>query len=540
MFDPLIIFEALGGLALFLYGIKSVTKSLEALAGASLKLILTRLTRSRWRGSLVGFATAAAVQSSGAVMLLLVGFINAGLLTLNEALGVALGAGIGTTITVQLIAFKLTRFALIIVLAGFVMLTWCKRDKVKNAGKVIFSFGLIFLGMRLMMQSMEAVHGSNALLSLVEFLKVQPFWAFILAIVLTSLFQSSAAFLGIILTLAFEGLLTFEATIPFIVGANIGSCATGIIGSINAKEKGKRVIWAELIMRIAIAILFFVFKKPIVAFLYYIGSFVPFSEARLVAIGHTFYGLVAAIIFLPFITPVARLMKKLFPAKGEEKFGPLYLDYNVLDNPPMALGQAAREVIRTGDIVFKMLEDMETVIDKNDEKLLKEIIKRDDEIDLLQEQVTSYLTKLSQHELDVSESRKELELINIVLDLEHIADIISKNISQYAAKKIEYGYYFSDEGYKEVKYLEKEVKTNLQMALDAIPMRDKEIALQVIKKTKFIVEEQRRLYRSHLERLHKGLRDSIETSTIHLDLLSDLNLISLTTSYIAYAILEKV
>ncbi|MCK5833522.1 Na/Pi cotransporter family protein [bacterium] len=533
----LLIFQILGGVTLFLYGIRKVTKSLEDFAGASLKLVVTRMTNRRLRGFLLGLMVALSLQSSAAVMLMIVALSNNGLLLLMNAVGIILGAGVGSTLTVQLLAFKIHPWAPAMLLFGFILMKITRSDRMRDIGGAIFSFGLVFLGMHLITEGTTPLVKEAFFSEAIGFFSRTPFFAAVLAAGITLLFQSSAATLGLLLTLGFSGIIDVETALPFIVGANIGSCGIAFIGAASGGSKGKRVAWTELIIRSCAGIIVFVLSK------YYIelANYLSDNPARAIAHLHTMFALSAAIVFLPFNKPLSKIVEKIVPASDDDdSFKPIYLEPNAMNNPSLALGSAAREILRQGDIVLSMLEDIMIALEEYDRELLIEIVERDDRVDIEQEAITDYLTRLTESELSAKESRTELELLTITLELEHIADVVSKNLSQHVVKRLDMGYYFSKEGLVEIREFHNEVKALLKESLDLIALRDTSIAKDIIEKTKEIIKKQRQLNRNHIERLHAGVKYSSETSTIHLDLISDLSRIAIHVSYIAYAILGKV
>ncbi len=530
-------FTLVAGLCLFLFGINQVTRNLQKLAGASLRHLVSKLTRTPLRGFIMGIVTAFGLQSSGAAILMLIAFANAGLISLERSVPIILGAGIGSTLTVQLLAFKIYKISSIIIVVGYVMMFLLKSRTWHYTGRVIFSFGLVFLGMAVLRDGIAPIQNNPAISAMVGFFEQAPFWVAVLGFALATLFQSSTAVLGLFLTLAFAGIVDLHISLPVVIGANVGSCMIGVIGAIGGKAEAKRIVWAQLMMKTFVAVVLFALLPYYQQFVQWIGGSVP----RQIANAHTMFDILVAIIFFPFYRKVAAVVEKLIPAPPEKpESQPRYLDSSALDNPLVALGQATREIMRMGEIVQGMLADWGKVFFSNDPELLRKLVARDDIVDGLQEAITDFLTQINMDELDEDTASLSVALLHITFELEHIGDVISKDLAQHVRKKIEVGYYFSDEGFAEILEYHKKVQANLQVALDAIPLRDKKLARQVIEETKRLVELQRQLYRSHLARLRKGLKESEETSTLHIDIISDLNKINLHTSYIAYAIIGKV
>ena len=529
-------FTLVAGLSLFLYGISQVTRNLQKLAGSSLRQLVSKLTRNPVRGFFMGVIVAFSLQSSGAAILMLIAFANAGLISLIRSVPIILGAGIGSTLTVQLLAFKIYKFAPIIITIGFVMLFFIKKRVWHYTGRVIFSFGLVFLGMAIMRDGILPIQNNPAISSMTQFFAEAPFWVAIIGFVLATIFQSSTAVLGLLLTFAFTGVVDLHLALPIVIGANVGSCMIGVIGSIGGKTESKRIVWAQLSMKIFLAIIVFIFLPYYEHFIQFIGG----SSARQIANAHTLFDILVALIFYPPSGKITKLFIKIFPKPiATDEFTPLYLDSTTLENPHLAMGQSTKEIIRMGEIVQSMFDDWGKVFFSNDSTLLKKLIADDDKVDILQEAVTEFLTKMSMDELDEETASLSVMLVHIAFELEHVGDVISKDLAVHTRKKIEVGYYFSDEGFSEILSYHSEVQKNLKFVLDAIPLRDKKLAEQVISKTKKLVAKEKELYRSHVKRLRRGLKETEETSTIHIDILSDLNKINLHISYIAYALLEK-
>jgi len=530
------IFGILGGVALFLFGIKRVTQALEDFTGASLKMIITQLTKSNLRGFLIGILVALSLQSSGAVMLMLVAFANSGLLAVQEAVSIILGAGVGTTLTVQLLAFRIHQWAPAMLLVGYILHEVTK-GKAREIGKAIFAFGLVFLGMHLITIGAAPLSNEPFFPATVDFFQQTPFFAMVIAAIFTFVFQSSAVVMGILLTLAFNNIIGIESAIPFIIGANIGSSGIAYLGAAGGKSNGYRMATAGLICRVVAGIVVFLLAD------YYanLASFLADSPARQMAHMHTLYAITMAVIFLPFSKILAKASSFIVPkSSGEEEFRPIYIDPRSISNPPVALGSAAREILREGDIVMSMMDDVLIALGKNDRTLLNKIVARDDMVDQLQETIVNYLTKLNESELSENEAIAERQLLTFTLELEHIADVISKDIARHIEKRMEEGYYFSDEGWSEIKEYFNEIRALLRQGLDAIPLRDDKLARDIIETTKELVVKQREFTKSHLDRRHAGVKLSVETSAIHLDLIADLARIAVHVSHIAYAILGKI
>lgn len=529
----LLFFGLVGGLAMFLFGLNFGSRALTRIGGNKLREFIWNLTGNPILGVLVGVFITMLTQSSSATTVMLVGFANAGLMSLGQSLGVILGADIGTTITVQLIAFKLSQYSIAIVALGFLIFTAARSRSWHYAGRVIFGFGLIFYGMKVMSDAVSPLRSSQVFTSLIGQIGENPLLGVIAAALFTAAVQSSAATIGILLMLSFQGLIDLHSAIPLILGANIGTCVTAILGSLGGSSEAKRVALAHLL-----------FKGLVVIFLLpFLGDFSRLvahsanSLTRQIANAHTILNCAAALLFLPLLKPYGKLVNYLVKEREKPGLKAIYLDPRVLDSPALALGQASREVLRMADITYSMLKGTMDVFKSNDEELMKTLVSEDDRVDTLEEEITSYLTKLSQEELTAADSQKAVSLLYAVDELEHIGDLVSKNLMGYARKKTKQGFSFSDEGMREMEEFHQEVLKTFQMAMDALATSNRSLAEQVVKRRGLINQLLKDMHNAHLDRLRRGLKESIETSAIHLDLMSDLERANFHATNIGYAIL---
>jgi len=532
-------FSLLGGLALFLFGLRMGGGHLESVAGNRLRYIISRLISNRFKGLAVGALSTVILQSSSATTVMLVSFTSVGLISVLQSLSLILGADIGTTITVQLIALKIYDYALLLVTLGFLMTLMNKDTRGYRIGGVILAFGFIFFGMSVMSQAVSPLKNHPQATHLLMSLGDKPIWGIIVSALFTGIIQSSAATLGLVLTLSLQGLIVDLSTaIPLILGANVGTCATALLASLNANTEGKKVAWGHTIFKIAGVVIMFPFIHPVADFFSHTSG----DITRHIANIHTFFNVGMAFLFIPFIKIYDKFLQMLLPQRepSAKAFAPRYLEPSLLQSPDLALGQATREILRMADIVFDMVKNTMRVYRNNDEDLYRQLVSQDDKVDLLEESITPYLTKLSQKELNSRQGDREIALLFIASELEQIGDLVSKKLMVYARKKIDEPYYFSDEGFDEINQFHAEVVTTVQMTINAFASWDKTLAKKVIERRKRLSLEENRLHRAHIDRLHKGLKETLDTSAVHMDLISDLNRINLHASKIAYAILGKV
>ncbi len=529
----LLLFGLFGGFAIFLFGLNFGSRALTRVGGNRLREFIWNLTSNPLLGVTVGVFVTMLTQSSSATTVLLVGFANAGLMTLSQTLGVILGADIGTTVTIQIIAFKVSQYSIAIVALGFLILTIARRRSWNYAGRVIFGFGLIFFGMKVMSDAVSPLKSSGTFLSLISLIGENPALGVILAALFTGVVQSSAATIGIVLMLSFQGLIDLPSAIPLVFGANIGTCVTAILGSVGRSVEAKRVALAHILFKVLVILILL----PLLGSFSRLVSLTAGSTSRQIANAHSIVNVAAALLFLPLLKPYSRLVNYL--VRGKEEIGrkAIYLDPQVLGSPALAIGQASREVLRMGDLSYNMLKRSIEVFKTNDEELMKALVSEDDRLDTLEEEITSYLTRVSQEELTPGDSKRGVSLLYAVDELEHIGDLVSKNLMGYARKKIKEGFYFSDEGFEEIQAFHQEVLTTLQMAIDALATSNRSLAKQVVARRAEMNQLLKDLHNAHLLRLRKGLKETMETSTVHLDLISDLERANFHATNIGYAIL---
>src|SRR5436189_1746336 len=530
----LVLFSLLGGTALLLYGVRFVGDGLQRAAGTRLRHILSTLTGYRLRALLVGAGVTALLQYSSATTVMLVGFASAGLLTLRQTIGVILGADIGTTVTVQLLAFDLLELSPLVVFVGWVLYV-AGHGTVRYVGQAILGFGFLFLGMKLIHDG-TAPLATNALFAdLLGALTDQPLLLVLISAVFTALVRSSAAVIGLALSLASSGLMPLVGAIPIIFGANVGTAATAVIAAIGQNAEARRVAAAHAAFKIVGVAIFFPFIGP---FADLVRATSP-DVQRQIANAHTIFNVALAFLFLPFSRVAADVVTRLIPEARRAATGPMYLNPAVLDTPAVALGQALREVLRMGDVVLQSLRETRVVLERDDIALMREIIARDDLIDRLEEDIKQYLVKLRENSLTEEQAERETALIFVIVNLEEIGDVIDKNLMELAEKKSRGNHVFSAQGWREIADLHAKVVENLELAMGALASGDREGAEKVIRHKSVVNTMERQLRAAHIQRLHEGLRESIDTSSIHLDLLASFKRANSLVTGIAYAVLGQ-
>ncbi|MBM3270179.1 MAG: Na/Pi cotransporter family protein [Candidatus Sericytochromatia bacterium] len=506
----------LGSAALLLLGMQLASEGMQKAAGARLRQLMNAFTTHRLSGLFLGTAITAVMQSSGATAVLLVSFVGSGLMQFEQTIAVLLGANIGTTVTVQLIAFRLTEHALSLVALGFIVSATARRALVRHVGRAVLGFGLIFLAIKLFGDIMSPIGQDEAVMSLFRVVGNDVLLGLTLGAVLTALVNSSAAIIGLVIVLAIHGFVTLPQAMPIVLGANIGTCFTSYISSIGAPLEARRVVAAHAIMKTTGVLL----ALPLLGPFTHLVSLTAEDVARQVAMGHTLYNVALSIIFLPMVRPFASFIKRVLPHNPNEEVGfqIRYLDERLLDSPILALGAANREVRRMADRVQIMLSEVMELFLKSTEESLDRINKLETELDSLAKHIIGYLSSLAQTSLTEDESRKAGATLYIVNDLEHVGDILTK-LANLARKKIEQGLAFSPQGIKEIQDMHARISKNLDMAIVAFMTGDRLLAEKVVATQPKIARLERDLREQHLNRLWQGIQDSRQTSTIHLDLI---------------------
>jgi phosphate:Na+ symporter len=533
----LMLIALFGGMALLLYGMQLVGEGLQLAAGGRMRQILGSITNNRFKGMMVGAFITAVIQSSSATTVMLVGFASSGLMDLTQTIGVILGADIGTTVTVQLIAFQIFDYALLLVGVGFLLIFASRRKIFRYAGQAILGFGFIFFAMKIMSDAMVPLRQSPIVKALLVSLGDQPLLGIIVAAIFSALVHSSAATIGLALTLSVQGLLPLAAAIPVIFGANIGTCATALASSIGTKPEAKRVAMAHTFFKVVGVLVYLPFIQPFVRLVELTATDVP----RQVANAHTLFNVGITALFLPFSGVMARFISSLVSEdkEGGGLFGPRYLDEHMLETPALALGQATREALRMADIVSEMFTKTVVTFSGENLELIEFVQEKDDQVDTLDREIKHYLTKLSQQSLTDEQSKREIGILAFANNMENIGDIVDKNLMDLAKKKLSKAVHFSEPGLKEIVLLHKKVLQNLELAISAFASNDPALAQQVLEHKLEISQTERKFRQAHIQRLHEGYRESIDTSEIHLDVLTNLKRINSHITAVAYPILER-
>ena len=456
-----------GGMGMFLYGMEMMSDGMKVTAGNSMRTILEKLTSNKYLAVFVGAFVTMVIQSSSATTVMLVSFVNSGLLAFSQALGVILGSNIGSTVTAQIVAFKVTDYALLLIAAGALMSLFSKKDTVKNLGYVILGFGLLFYGMKVMSDTMKPLRSDPAFNSILTSFE-NPFLGILAGAIFTALVQSSSATTGIVITLASGGSITLEAGIPLIFGANLGTCITALLAGLNASRDAKRVAVAHITFNL-IGVLLFCFWIPTFAdWVSQTSQNIP----RQIANAHTFFNIIASVVFLPFTGYIAKAIIHYFPDKelnrNIEKPAVIHLDESLLDQPTAAINNAQAEIKGVvglmervvGTLVRPFINGQDLNDIENEEvDLISATNQRVEKIDFLNDKITEYLVATSKSDLSTKQSKELFTLTSIVNYLSSMNDLMKLRFSTLVSKKDGINEDFSPEDQDEIfKYHQRLIK----------------------------------------------------------------------------------
>ncbi|MEX2648963.1 MAG: Na/Pi cotransporter family protein [Alphaproteobacteria bacterium] len=527
----------LGAAALLLWGARMVRTGVVRAFGADLRRWLGRAASRRLSALGVGLAVTVAMQSSTATAIMVASFVGAGLVATSPGLAAMLGADIGTTLVAQALAFDLGMTQALLVLGGVVVFLVSEGNVRRSLARVAIGLGLMLLALRLIVATSEPLRDAPVVAEVLHGLAREPVIAVVIAALLTWLCHSSLAFVLLVVSLVRVGVVELPLAFALVIGANLGGGLPALVATLPMGPEARRLAVGNLLFKLVgcvAAVPALDAVAPLIARL-------DPEPARQIVNLHTAFNVALAAGFIAFTGLMARLCHALIPAapKGEDPSKARYLDDSLRETPEVALVGAARETLRMGDTVEGMLRDSLPALRAGDRHVIDEIIRRDDVVDALHEQIKLYVTELRRETLDEAESRRCTEIITFTTNLEHIGDIIDKNLMELAVKRAKGRLRFSDQGWAEISALHQHVLGNLQLALTVFVSDDAVVARRLLAEKVEVRRLEREAYEGHLERLKAGMVESIETSALHLDVLRDLKRIHSHIVAVAYPILER-
>lgn len=516
----------MGGLGLFLYGMNLMGDGLQKSAGSKLKRIIELLTSNVIMGVLVGMVVTMVIQSSSATTVMVVGFVNAGIMSLPQAIGVIMGANIGTTITAQLVSLDVDFLAPVALGIGIVIYMFTNKPKYKHIAEILIGFGILFTGMDFMKDAVKPLAEYQGFTDMLLSFGHHPILGVLMGFAITAIVQSSSASMGMLIALASQGLVPVTAALPILYGENIGTCVTSLISSIGASRNARRAAIMHLTFNVLGSIIFMlILSRPIVEI---VTAIDPTDAARQIANAHTLFNVINVILLLPFNKLIVKLAMKLVPeAKGEEDDDSKvvkYIDDRMIETPSIALANIVKETLRMGEKSKESLNAaMYGVIDKSNEKI-ELSFKREKLINELQKLILNYLLKLSKASLN-EDSRETVDaLFNTVNDIERVGDH-AENIAELAKDIVDSEVSFSDVGMSELKDMYNKVVSTYTYALEAMRTSNVELACKVIKMEEQVDMMEKSCRANHMNRLSSS-SCSIESGVIYLDIISNLERVS--------------
>lgn len=532
-----IIVNIAGGVALLLWGLHMVNTGIVRAFGTRLRRWLGKVLKNTIQAFTAGIGVTAILQSSTATALMLSSFSASGVVALAPALAVMLGANVGTTLIVQVLSFDASALSPLLIITGYAVFKRSKQTLFKDLGRVAIGLGLMLLSLGLLVDSLTPVQNSATAQQLFNAMADEPVLTLFVAAILTWAAHSSVATVLLTMSLAASGLVTPLASMALVLGANLGSAFNPLLeGLSSANPANKRMPLGNLFNRILGCLIFL----PLLPFIAEPLAAFDSNPARLTANFHVLFNLVMALIFLLPLGLVAKLLELLLPEKKitNDPATPIYLDKQALSNPVIALSCATRETLRMGDLIEQMLQNTITAIMTNDRKLVAQISQMDDSVDRLHETIKLYVVKITQNSLEDHENRRAMEIHSLSINLEHIGDIIDKNLMELASKKIKHQLQFSDEGAQEIVEFHSIVVNNLKLAMTVFLSGDVKSARMLLAQKSHMRELELKAAKNHMKRLREERLASLETSSLHLDIIRDLKRIHSHICSTAYPALE--
>ena len=533
----MVLLDLMGGVALLLWGLHMVHSGILRAFGPDLRLLLSRALRNRFSALAAGLGLTALLQSSTATALITTSFAAEGLVGLIPALAIMLGANIGTTLIVQVLSFNVAAVAPVLFVLGLVAFRSGPRSRIKDLGRVSIGLGLMLLSLHILIDTLAPAEEAPAMRVFMQAITADVTLCIVFGAAVTWIVHSSVASVLLVMSLAYAHFITADAALALVLGANLGSAVNPVFeGAHRDNPASYRLPVGNLINRIAGVALVAPFLQPLATQL---QLWQP-ELSKLTAQFHMAFNLGTAIIFIGLLGGLEKLLVKLFPDRRAEidPAKPRYLDETALETPSLALADAAREALRMGDMVETMLRNVMTAMMTNDRGLVDQVSRMDNAVDRLDEAIKLYITKLARGSLDEREGKRAMEIISLAINLEHIGDIIDKNLSELATKKIKRRFQFSTEGADELQAFHRQIMESLRIAFGIFMSGDAQQAHQLLDQKAELRNAELAATERHLERLREGRSETLETTSLHLDVLRDLRRIHSHICSVAYPVLD--
>ncbi len=529
-------FGVLGGLGLFLYGMHVMSSGLQKVAGNKLKGIISALTANRLMGVLVGAGVTAVVQSSSATTVMVVGFVNAGMMQLAQAASLIMGANIGTTVTAQIITFKIDHYAPLIIGIAVGVWLFTKNRKTKQMAEAFIGFGMLFIGMRMMGDALRPLREFEAFRNILVSFADYPFLGILAGFGITVMVQSSTASTGILLALSMEGLIPIESGLPILFGINLGTTVTAIISSIGANRTAKRAAAFHFLFNVVGTVLFiFLFSTPTYRIISYLN---PGDVPRQIANAHTIFNVTTTMIMLPFTGLMIKAAVKIVPGAIEAVQGVKYMDERILGTPAIALGTAIKETLHMGNVAGSSLHAAMDAIFENDQKKVDEVMRIEQVTNELEREISSYLVKLSNQNLSSANRETVDGLFNTINDIERVGDH-SENLAELAQYKIDNKLTFTDLAIEELHEITDLTVQAYESSLTSMQELNMGLIKEVLRKEKEVDKLEKKFRANHIGRLN-AQQCVPSAGVIFLDIISNLERISDHAANISLAARDEI
>jgi phosphate:Na+ symporter len=535
----IVLLDLMGGVALLLWGLHMVQSGVLRAFGPELRRFLSTALQNRLAAFAAGLGLTALLQSSTATGLMAASFVNEGVVALVPALAIMLGANVGTTLIVQVLSFNISAAAPVLFVFGLVAFRSGGRSRLKDMGRVAIGLGLILLALHILIDTLAPAENAPSMRVLLKLVTSDPIFCVLIAAALTWAAHSSVATVLLTMSLAFSQFVTAPAALALVLGANLGSAINPVLEGTHRDDPASYRLplgnFFNRLLGVCIALPFLQSIADVAQ------RFEP-NMARMTAEFHIGFNVALAVVFLPLLDPLASLLAKLLPDRTTtlDPSAPLYLDESALDTPSLALANAARETLHMGDTVEAMFKQVMTALMDNDRALVVGVARMDNIVDSLNEAVKLYLTKLTRSNLDEREAKRAMEILSFAINLEHVGDIIEKNLSELAAKKIKRNVQFSEDGATEIDQFHRRIQENLRLAFGVFMSGDVGGARKLIAEKAQLRTAELTAAERHLERLREGRPETLETTSLHLDVLRDLKRINSHICSVAYPALEGI
>lgn len=530
----------MGGVALLLWSVRMVRTGMTRAFGASLRLLISSSCANRYKAFATGVGVTGVLQSATATALLLASFASRKLISLPLALALMLGADVGTALVTQIYAFDIKWIWAGLLFLGVILFNASEKDEVRGTGRILIGFGLMLLGLTVISQVSAGLRDSQILHLVLSSLGTEkiPLLAVLVAAAMTWLAHSSLAMVLFVMSLAGSGVIDGPLAVALVLGANLGGAVVPYVALSGSAPAARRVVLGNLIARAACVAI----ALPFAAMIAGVMAAITTDPARLAVNFHLAFNLALAALAMPMLGHVARLATWMLPepAANVDRSTPRHLDPSVLDTPSESLACAMRETLVMGDLVLEMLKRSLPVIEGSDIKAVRDVERSDNEVDGLHEAIKLYLIRASKADMGQEDSRRYVEILTFTTNLEHIGDIIDKNLMELATKKIKKRYAFSPEGAAELRKFHGQVVDHMRLALNVFATRDVVLARRLLREKIAVRTAEFEATDRHFSRLREGRAQSIETSSIHLDIVRDLKRINSHLTSVAYPILEAV